>query len=269
MPFQDLISDPTGFLYELAKRAPAILLALTMHEMAHGWVAYRLGDPTAQQLGRLSLNPLRHLDPFGTLMLVLAGFGWAKPVPINPGNFRHPRRDDFLVSIAGVTVNFLLSIVGMIAMFGMVTIVMRSLPESAWLASGRFVYELEGELYAVSPASVYRYAYGAAELLIEPFLGRTWGFFYEMLVNLAFINLSLAIFNLLPIPPLDGYHVLNDLLIKKDLFASPKLQLVGRVALAALLVSGKLGELLGWALTGALEGAGRGIYALLHAAGAV
>jgi len=87
--------------------APAILFGLTIHEFSHGWVAWRLGDPTARTLGRLTLNPLKHLDPVGTVALFLFRFGWAKPVPIDPRNFRHPARDMALSSLAGPGANFL------------------------------------------------------------------------------------------------------------------------------------------------------------------
>ena len=88
-------------------RALPILWAITIHEFAHGWVAHKCGDDTALHAGRLTLNPLAHLDPFGTLCFLIAGFGWAKPVPVNPYNFRNPRRDDILVSVAGVCANLL------------------------------------------------------------------------------------------------------------------------------------------------------------------
>ena len=106
-------SDPAGFILYLLYFAASVLLTLTLHEIAHGYVAWKCGDPTAKMLGRLSLDPRRHLDPLGTLCLVFLGFGWAKPVPVNPRNFQNYRRDDFLVSIAGITVNltlFLLSL---------------------------------------------------------------------------------------------------------------------------------------------------------------
>jgi Zn-dependent protease len=86
---------------------PVILWALTFHELAHGWVALRFGDPTARDLGRLTLNPLRHLDPFGTLMMFLAGFGWAKPVPVDPRNLMNPLRDGLWIAAAGPSANFL------------------------------------------------------------------------------------------------------------------------------------------------------------------
>ena len=117
-------SDPIGFFQFMLYRAPAVLLALILHEIAHGYVAYRCGDPTARDAGRLSLNPLRHLSLIGTLMMFLAGVGWAKPVPVNPNNLRHGRQDDFLVSIAGVTVNFIL--------FTLATVLMCALQGLIW-----------------------------------------------------------------------------------------------------------------------------------------
>ena len=91
-------------------RIPPILLALSVHECAHAWVAYRLGDPTARMLGRVTLNPLKHLDPIGTIVLLVSGmFGWAKPVPINPRNFRNISRSIVLVSIAGPLSNLFLA----------------------------------------------------------------------------------------------------------------------------------------------------------------
>jgi Zn-dependent protease len=91
--------------------APAILFGLTVHEFAHGWVAYRLGDPTAKMMGRLTLNPLKHLDPVGTIALFLFRFGWAKPVPIDPSHFRHPTRDMALSSLAGPAANLAVALV--------------------------------------------------------------------------------------------------------------------------------------------------------------
>ena len=93
----DLFGDPLGFLQRLILQIPALLVAVTVHEVSHGLVADRLGDPTARQLGRLTLNPLPHIDPLGALAFVLAGFGWAKPVPVNARNLRRPMRDMALV----------------------------------------------------------------------------------------------------------------------------------------------------------------------------
>src|SRR6056297_777194 len=89
---------------------PPILLALSFHEYMHGWVAYKLGDPTAEMQGRLTMNPLSHLDPFGTIMIFLVHFGWAKPVPVNPVNFSNPKRDMTYVSVAGPLANMFLAL---------------------------------------------------------------------------------------------------------------------------------------------------------------
>jgi Zn-dependent protease len=103
----DLLGDPAAFLQRLVLQVPALLIAVTVHELAHALVADRLGDPTARSLGRLTLNPLPHIDPLGALAFVLAGFGWAKPVPVNARNFRNPLRDMTKVAAAGPIANFL------------------------------------------------------------------------------------------------------------------------------------------------------------------
>ena len=115
---QWMMSEPLDFFVYTFSKVIVVLVAITFHEVAHGYVAYRCGDPTAKMLGRLSLNPLKHLDPIGTITLFLLGFGWAKPVPVNPRNFRNFRRDDFLVSVAGITVNFSLFIIATALMVG-------------------------------------------------------------------------------------------------------------------------------------------------------
>lgn len=108
--FDYLTSDPLGFAVYALYLAGTVLLSLILHEVAHGYVALRCGDPTAKWMGRLTLDPRKHLDPIGTACMLLLGFGWAKPVPVNPRNFKNYRRDDFLVSIAGITVNLTLFI---------------------------------------------------------------------------------------------------------------------------------------------------------------
>lgn len=136
---------------------PALIVTLTFHEAAHALTAYWLGDPTAKQAGRVSLNPLRHLDPLGTLMLVFAGFGWGKPVPVNPRNFEHPGRDNALTAFSGPVANLLVAMVAAIVL-----------------------------VYA------------------GPHLP-DWGlFFFRALLD---ISIVLAIFNLLPFPPLDGSNI--------------------------------------------------------------
>lgn len=149
--------------------APPILLALAFHEYAHGWVADRLGDPTARQAGRLTMNPLSHLDFMGTIMLFIAHIGWAKPVPVNPYNLHNPKRDIVWVSLAGPMANLILA-----AGFGLA---IRAFNQGGILQG-----------FDLPRAAVIVLVYGVA------------------------INVSLAIFNLIPIPPLDGSRILGGIL---------------------------------------------------------
>lgn len=248
----ELMSDPVEALLRLAQQLPAILLALILHEVAHGYVAWRLGDPTAKMMGRLSLNPLRHLDPVGTLLLIVAGFGWAKPVPVDPRRFRRPRRDDLLVSLAGITMNLLLALLGLLGLYGMLAVCLS-----------------RAKLSADYAAMAVTYAYGMGDLLIAPVLGSVAAYFYQVLLNLVTIDLCLAIFNLLPVPPLDGYHVLNDLILKKSLYASRKVALIGQGAVMLLVLTGVLDAALTRALTSILTGVGNAFLALFRAVGLV
>ena len=162
-----LTTDPLGFALYLLYFAVSVLLTLILHEIAHGYVAYRCGDPTAKMLGRLSLDHRKHLDPIGTLCLVFLGFGWAKPVPVDPRYFRRPKQGMALTALAGPVSNFLLALV--------------------LLFAGRLVYD-----YA---------PYSAANQRLLTFLLTT-----------AILSLGLGLFNLIPIPPLDGSKVLFSLL---------------------------------------------------------
>jgi len=148
--------------------AIAILYALTIHEFFHAWTANKLGDPTARMQGRLTLNPLAHLDPVGTICFIIAHFGWGKPVPVNPGYFKHPRRDDVLVSAAGPISNFVSAFI-----FGVIFQILN-----------KFVIE-------------------ASPLIVD--LG-------NLLITAIQINLILAIFNFIPLYPLDGSHILKGFL---------------------------------------------------------
>ena len=150
--------------------APPILLALTFHEYAHAYVANRLGDDTAKQSGRLSLNPLRHLDPLGTIMIFLVHFGWAKPVPVNPNRLKNPKKDMLWISAAGPAANMILA-----------------------LASGILL-----RLIVATAGEADRHS----------FMGLLT---YVVFMSLQ-INLALAIFNILPIAPLDGSKILSGLL---------------------------------------------------------
>jgi Zn-dependent protease len=155
---------------DLLLRLPALLWALSFHEFCHGYVAHLLGDDTAARQGRLTLNPLRHLDPLGTITLLVLGFGWARPVQINSRYFKKPRRDIALVSLAGAAGNFI---------------------------SALAVATVCGAAVRFDPrALVY-------------ILGRSQSPLGTVIVNLMMLNVGLGIFNLIPIPPLDGSRVVS------------------------------------------------------------
>ena len=219
---------------------PGRLMAISAHEFAHAWVADKCGDHTARMLGRLTLNPVKHLDLVGTLMMLLLGFGWAKPVPVNPRNYRNYRRDDLLVSIAGITMNLLLFVLSFLVCAGMVFAVVRGAGATGDQARD-FVY------YAASFDSSYIASLSGSRLL---------GYVYEMLTYFVIVNISLAIFNLLPVPPLDGYHVLNDLVLRRDLFASGQVARGAMGVLMLLMFTGYLGTGLGYAVSAVLSGMG-------------
>ena len=153
-------------LIQLLLSLPIIIFALSVHETAHGWVAYKLGDSTAKNLGRLTLNPIKHLNLFGFLSMLILGIGWANPVPINTRNFKNPRWGMALSGIAGPVSNFLISLISYVAY--MLT---------------QFVLILTGHIEA-------------PHILVTVLL-----LFLELS---AYLNLSLAIFNLIPVPPFDG-----------------------------------------------------------------
>lgn len=169
----NLITNP-GALFSLLASIPGVLLAITFHEYAHGLVAYKLGDNTAKDEGRLSLNPLAHLDPIGTLMLLFAGFGWGKPVNVNPRNYNRDitvEKADAIVSIAGPAMNMILAIGFTVIYF--------------------IIYKFWGTL-----------------VLTNRILGITM----QMIMYTISINIGLGIFNLIPLPPLDGSKVIKPFL---------------------------------------------------------
>jgi Zn-dependent protease len=194
------------FITELIILAPPLLMALTLHEFAHGYVAYRLGDPTAKTLGRLTLNPLKHLDPIGTLAFFLIKFGWAKPVPVNPNYFKNPKRDMLWVALAGPVTNLLLAIA------------------SAMVAKALWLF-----------ASFIPYS-ATAEAILVPV--------NAMLIASVWINLVLCIFNFLPIPPLDGSRILTGLLPNDLARSYLKVEKYGFIIILVLAFSGVLSKVI-------------------------
>lgn len=192
-------------LVDLLLSLPAVLWAVSFHEVCHSWASWKLGDPTAKMRGRLSLNPLEHFDLWGTLALLVFRFGWAKPVPIDPRYYKNPRRDIVLVSLAGPAGNFLTALV-----------VGRILRWSA-------VYLLSG-------------AFGGVPLL-------------EVLQYFVIINLGFGLFNLLPIPPLDGSKVFLPLFPRAWQRWIWQYERYGFFVLIALVYTGATAYILGYPLT--------------------
>lgn len=182
-----------SLLYSL----PAVLIALSFHEYAHAWAAWKCGDPTARNLGRMSLDPLKHLDVVGTICLLFFRFGWAKPVPVNSRNFKHPRRDDVLVSLAGIIMNFILSFVA----YGIYFVVV-------------YICKWDNSI------------------------------FMNIMTPIILLNITLGIFNLIPIPPLDGFHVISAIAPRPMHKFGAVVGRYGMIILLVLLVTGAVGWLL-------------------------
>ncbi len=203
-------------LIELLLRFPIVIIALVVHEVAHGFVAYKLGDPTAKYMGRLSLNPMRHLDPIGAICMLLFRFGWARPVPINPAYFKNPKVGMALSSLAGPTANIILSFIG------------------------SFFYVLSVKLANLILAATQISA------LVTPL-----SYVCQFFALFAILNMSLAIFNLIPLPPLDGSRILSIVLPQKAYFGMMKYERhIGIGFMIVLLVDSYF---LGGYITGALS----------------
>lgn len=164
------MSDPVGWITDHLIMLPAILTGLSLHEFGHAFVSDRLGDPTPRNQGRVTINPMAHVDPIGLLCLLFAGFGWGIPVQINPGYYKHRRRDEALTAVAGVTMNLLLALIA--------TVILRFIIS---ISNSDFLYSTAGEVIG------------------------------EMLQYMISINIVLMVFNLLPIPPLDGFNLVTQI----------------------------------------------------------
>lgn len=195
MPF-----DFNALMRQLIIQVPPLLFALTFHELAHGYVAYRLGDPTAKNAGRLTMNPLKHLDPLGVLAFIIMKIGWAKPVPVDPRYFKNPQKDMLLVALAGPAANLVLAIAS--ALLARALVMLNLLPM----------------------------------FVLQPAVG--------MLVASVWINIMLAVFNCLPIPPLDGSKVLMGLLPFEAARSYAKLEPFGFLLLLALFYTGIISKII-------------------------
>jgi len=239
--FQYLTSDPLGFIVYVLYTAVTILLSLILHEIAHGYMALRCGDPTAKWMGRLTLDPRKHLDPIGTISMLVIGVGWAKPVPVNPRNFRNYRRDDFLVSVAGIATNLTLFILCTALSVGVNGLMWnREFLAVVRDTSGTLEYLLSTD-YVIG----YSIAYGELDPVWVADMSAPWLMYVQrFLLLMARTNLALAVFNLLPIPPLDGFHLLNDTLLKGRISLNQQTFRITHIILLVLCFSGFLTNLL-------------------------
>ena len=186
-----------GSMKDLLLRLCSVFLCLTVHETCHGLAAYALGDPTAKRQHRLSLNPLRHIDWFGLAMMVVAGFGWAKPVPVNPNYFKNPKRGMAVTALAGPVSNFLLSLILLLSL------------SLVWGHRRSYITEFE-----------------------------------MFLLETAILSIGLGVFNLIPIPPLDGSKVLFSVLPDRAYRFALRYERIGMLLLWALVFAGVGGSVM-------------------------
>ena len=205
--FQELVqSIDWGSLTDALLRVLGVFLCLTVHETCHGLAAYALGDPTAKREHRLSLNPLHHIDWFGLAAMLLVGFGWAKPVGVNPTYFKHPKRDMAITALAGPVSNLIVALISLII------------------------------------CNIFRYL----------LTGAVFFYFAIFFFYIASINVSLAVFNLIPIPPLDGSRLLSALLPDRQYYALMRYERYIFFALMALIWLGVLDKPLGYLSSGVM-----------------
>lgn len=188
-----------NFIREAIFFLPVFLLAISFHESSHGYIANRFGDPTAKDMGRITLNPLPHIDPVGLIAIFIPPhFGWAKPVPVNPYNLRNPIKDNLWIALAGPASNLILAIIS---------------------------------------AIVFR--------IVAPFLqfSAAGGFILTMILLSVSLNLVLMTFNLFPIPPLDGFHILEGLVSTEMYIKLQRLEQIGPIILLIIIMASNFGHL--------------------------
>ena len=187
-------SSPTDWLLYKILLLPGIIIGLSFHEFAHAWTAYKLHDPTPKMQGRVTINPIAHIDWLGFAALLFCGFGWGQPVEINPNNFRNRRRDEFIVSIAGVTMNLIVAVV-----FSVIAKILV-------MVMGNGIYSGLGEII------------------------------WNIVIYVIMINFVLMIFNLIPVPPLDGFSIIGEVFNLKTTDLYWNLYRYGNLILFALII---------------------------------
>ena len=238
--FSELTNDPAGTIITLLYVAVCILFSLIMHECAHGYAALKCGDPTAKWLGRLTLDPRKHLDPLGTICMVFLRVGWAKPVPVNPRNFVHYRRDYIIVSLAGIITNLLLCVLSLFISAVLAKFIWRQEVISQLADSGQrkmLINVYDSRMATAVYSGMFSY-YGS-------FSRMTWLMYIQRLfLMLAQMNLGLAVFNLIPVPPLDGYRFVDQFVFKGKLSLNPQTMQIIHLVFLVLCMSGMLTGLL-------------------------
>ncbi len=226
--FSSLLRELPLYLLSL----PILLMAFSVHETAHGYVALKLGDPTARNLGRLTLNPIKHIDPIGFICMMIFHVGWAKPVPINTRHFRKPKRDMALTGAAGPLSNLTLALVHLI----LLRVVMLFFTDAFYEDTFAFLIR--------NPSVVYKGS-----------LSFTFASLVVYLLELGVImNISLAIFNLIPIPPFDGSRIFYAFLPQRLYFGVMKYERIIMLVMMVLFFFGFLSGPLSWILNHLLDG---------------